>query len=132
MLVLLGGSLRAGESGIRIVVHANVSEESVSKADLKALFLGDKKFLGTTKLRPVTLSRVEPVHSQFLRTYVGKTKAAFRNYWKRNVFSGKGQMPKDFKSEKALIAYIKTHPNTIGYIRSETPHSGVKVLTVKE
>ena len=42
-------------------------------------------------------------HSDFLRMYVGKTPQQFKNYWKSQVFTGRGKAPEAFTSPDELM-----------------------------
>jgi hypothetical protein len=83
-------------------------------------------------------SRVEPVllksgevHDTFVRQYTGKTAAGLENYYRSLVFTGKGAMPKMFKTDAEMVAYVKKTMGAIGYVSDLASTDGVKILDVK-
>ncbi len=60
-------------------------------------------------------------HAEFTETYTNKTVAQFTNWWKRMLFSGKGRMPKCFKTEEKLMNFITKTEGSIGYISKAVP-----------
>ena len=134
-LLLLGAlPAQAEAEGGLVLIHNSESEiVPLSKKDIKDLFLGKRTSFGNRHLSVAVLDEGN-VHDAFVREYVGKTTSQFRNYWRIILFSGKGVMPPDFKSETDLVEHIRTTPDTIGYISKatyETVKDKVSALEVK-
>lgn len=137
--VLFGGlclSAPADDATGPVVVIASTagSSDSLSKGDLKNAYLNKKtKWPGGKKMVLTVLAEGE-VHKAFLKKYVGKSPSQFRNYWKRQVFTGKGRAPKSFKTEKALAEYVAKTPGAIGYVSPESAKDlgeGAKVVAIR-
>lgn len=121
------------QADLLVIANNSVSESSVSKQDLKMIFLGKKKsWEGGQKIKPVTLKDGES-HDAFVNTYVEKTPASFSSFWKHAILSGTGIPPKSFTSEDDLVKYVAGKDGAVGYISSDTPYaeSAVKILEIK-
>ncbi len=120
-----------GEASAIVIANPNVSQDSVKSADLAKLFLGkNQAWSDGQKMVPVTLESGS-AHDSFLKMYLKKSASQFSTFWKQAIFTGQGIPPKSFKSEAELVDYVKKVAGAIGYISSETPHEGVKVLKVE-
>ncbi len=58
--------------------------------------------------------------------------SSIKNYWQRQIFSGKESPPPEVGSDAAVISFIKSHPGGIGYVSSKAPLDSVKVLSLTE
>ena len=136
LALLLTAALPAHAEAEKDVVFIHNTESKIiplSHKDVKDLFLGKRTTFGNQQLSVAVLDEGN-VHEAFVRHYVGKTTSQFRNYWRIVLFSGKGVMPPDFESEAALVEYIRTTPDTVGYISKatyETVKDKVSALEVK-
>lgn len=132
-LLVASASVLVGHLQAQVLVIANesVKSDTVSKADLRDVFLGASTNLKDgSRVKPVLL-KDGPVHSEFLSAYTGKSAAGFGISWRGVVMSGQGTMPKAFESEAALVEYVSRTSGAIGYISKATPHGGVKVIEVR-
>jgi len=114
-----------------VIVNNGVKATGASSDDIRSVFSGDKSSLGDgSHVTPVTL-KAGPDHEAFLKTYVGKSDAAYRTAWRSLVFTGQGSMPKSFDSESAMVDYVAATPGAIGYVGKGTEHDKVKTLAIK-
>jgi ABC-type phosphate transport system substrate-binding protein len=128
LLALLPALPAAAE--VIVIVNAETPDNSLSAADLKAVYLGKKTFWsGGLKIALDVLSE-GAVHEEFLKKYVGKTPEQFKNYWNQILYTGAGIPPTPFKTEKDLVDHVQKTKGAIGYIDAATPHSGVKVFKI--
>ncbi len=102
-----------------LVRHKTTTLPVLDKQDVKDLFLGKKTLFAETLVSVATLKDGD-IHKQFLRDYVGKTVVQYRNYWRIQLFSGKGMMPPVFKNETDLVAFIRRTPGAIGVVSTTT------------
>lgn len=114
-----------------VVVIGNPSiTASLSKAEVKNLFLGKRKALPDgTKIAVVEQAPDSNVRSEFHTKFTKKTQAQLNSYWTRLVFTGKGKMPKEASDSKEIISMIASNPGLIGYVDSSEVSAGVVVLT---
>ncbi len=87
------------------VNHSN-ELETVTKSELKAIFLGDQFFWKNGK--KVLPARVETDASfkAFLTDVVEMSIDNFNTYWRRRLFSGKALPPKKFSQLTLLVEYL--------------------------
>jgi len=134
ILVLTPGLSFAEDTKYVLICNKDIPVTSLDKKTVENIFLGKTAKIESVK---VTLSVQESgeAHEAFLKDCVGKTSSQFSSYWKTQVFSGKGTMPKSFKTDKELIEYVSKTEGAIGYIAVETSKdtglmAGVKTVTV--
>ncbi|MBU1054462.1 MAG: hypothetical protein KKC46_11625 [Proteobacteria bacterium] len=129
LLVPLAGAVSAGD--VQIIANKNVSISYISPDMLKDIFLGKKNTWDNgASIYFVTLDSGQP-HDDFLKTYLQKSNAQFNNYWKKQVFTGQGSMPKTFSSDKAMIDFVAGTNGAIGYVSGTADTGTVKIITVK-
>ena len=75
------------------------------------------------------LKRVD-VHKAFLKEYLNQTPKQFTMFWVKKIFTGEGEEPKSFATEKEMIDFIAGNKGAIGYI-SSAPNGKVKKITIK-
>ncbi len=108
----------AAEDEIVIVVHPDVAD-TLDKDDIKQIFLGKKtQWNDTSGIAFVLLDDGDTLNA-FLKTYIGKSPDQFKNYWKKQVFTGKGKMPKAFRTSAELMQFLSDNRGSIGFMRSE-------------
>jgi hypothetical protein len=60
------------------------------------------------------------LHRDFLKQWVGMTPSQFKNHWRKQVFTGKGRMPRRFKSNATQLSFVDNTPGAIGYKTAST------------
>jgi ABC-type phosphate transport system substrate-binding protein len=122
----------AAASDVQIIVNNRVPDDTLSQTDIRQIFLGQKsQWNDGTRINIVT-SDQNDLTRDFLNEYVGRTPAQFSNYWKKLVFTGKGRMPRSFKTDKSLVEHVAATEGAIGYISAEERPDGVKVITISD
>ena len=130
-----GHSIRA-QSATLLVANSSVPGDALSKNDVRAIFLGKKSSVSGQNVVIVTLKQGD-AHKDFLKSVVGKTPSQFSSHWKRIVFTGKGKMPKAFKTEEELLTFVANTRGGIGYVSgavssdSRVKGGSVKVITIQ-
>ena len=56
----------------------------------------------------------------------------FVRHWRSQVFSGKGEMPPNLKSDDEMLKFIQDDKGAIGFVTAGADTSTVKVLTVSQ
>lgn len=129
MALLTPSLLLAGE--IVVIANKNVPESLLTKEEVKAIFLGEKtKWSNDNKVTFVVL-KTEADQEKFMKDFVGKTPSQFNNFWKQQVFTGKGKIPQSFDDPKALADFVAKTDGAIAYISSDVPVDNVKKIDVK-
>lgn len=119
----------AGE--LIVVANKNVKDVKLSKDDVKDIFLGKKtEWSDSSKISFVILKNKQD-EEDFMKNYVGKSFDQFNNYWKQQVFTGNGQMPKSFDNVKDMIDYVSKTDGAVGYLSTDASPAELKKLEVK-
>lgn len=112
-----------------IAVIVNSSNMSTIDADtIKKIYLGkSKSFSNGNKVAPVNQDST-PVMDEFNDKVVGKSSSQLNAYWSKLVFTGKGTPPEKLASDQAVIDFVNTNNDAIGYIDSKKVSDKVKVV----
>ena len=129
--VVLFGSFHAFASDVKIVANPSVRADSLTPAELRSVFLQDRRSLDGSHVEPV-LATGGAEHEAFLRQYVGKSNDGLRTYYRTLVFTGTGAMPKFLDSDAEIINYVSRTKGAIGYVNIDFPTNGVKVLAISQ
>lgn len=108
---------KAFAQGFVVIAHKNV-EGSLERDDIKHIFLGQKTRWANDIGITFALPADRELCNAFLRKYLGKSYTQYLNYWKKQVFTGKGRMPVFFHDEQALLTFVA---QTQGAISIVTP-----------
>lgn len=136
LLVLLGaglgvGSTVFGQSNYRVVVHESNPLDEISK-DLLSSYLLKKKSRwdhGAT-VAPADLDSQSPVRAAFSEEVHGRSVASIKNYWQRQIFSGRNVPPPEVSDDSEMIAFVRDSPGGLGYVSGGASVRGVKILRV--
>ncbi len=136
ILALTTGSLHtvsfADEENIVIIGHKTVAG-FLKKEDIKKIFLGEKTVWDNNEKIEFVVLKEKNIYKKFLKQYIGKTLAQYRNFWKIKVFSGIDRMPKSFKNKTDVIDYISGTEGSISFISSEeADETKVKIISVEQ
>jgi len=115
---------------IVIITNKSVSTDTLKKEDIKNIFIGKMtRWDDNKKIKFVTLQRSR-VHKGFLKKFVKRTPEQYSRHWKKQIFTGKGNKPRSFKTQERLINYVAGTKGAIGYISPEVITDNVKLLKV--
>jgi hypothetical protein len=116
---------------VKVIANTSVQISQISPADLKGVFLITRTSLPDgTRVEPVLL-RLGNSLDDFVKQYIGKTATGLENYYRSLVFTGKGTMPKMFKSDADVLAYVRRTTGAIGYVSAAGSVEGVKLLDIR-
>jgi len=114
-----------------IIGHAGVSE-TLTHDEIKQIFLGRMTRKNGNSLGFIIL-KDKTVYAAFLKASVGKTIAQYTNYWKKQVFTGKGRMPKMFDDPADAQAYVAETEGAISFLPSTLDvDDAVHTITITE
>jgi ABC-type phosphate transport system substrate-binding protein len=130
LMVLLVPAL-AGATGYVVIAHKDLEVESLSKAELQAIFLGEKVRWPNRKHVKIALLEGGALLREFLGDVVGKTPAQYDTHWSRLVFTGKASMPPYLPDSGAVAQFVAGKPGAIGFVAAGQPVAGVKVITIR-
>jgi TonB family protein len=122
--------LQATAGDVRIIANPNVKSDSISPAELKSVFLLERRTLHDGSVVSPVLQKSGAAHDAFLRQYLERGNQEIEIYYQGLVFTGKGVMPKRVSSEAEVVAFVAGTKGAIGYVSSEISTNGVKILRV--
>lgn len=115
---------------VKIIVNPNVKTDTISRAELRRVFLEQEISLSDgTYVEPV-LEKNGPIHRAFLREFLGVSEEELQTYYSTLLFAGKGSMPKELSSDAEVVAYVARTRGAIGYVSSIANVMGVKTLSI--
>ncbi len=118
---------------INLICNATVANNELKKNQLRDIFLGKQKRWADNKEIELVILNKPLVHKKFVQTYLNKNPIQFRLWWRRQVFTGQGMLPRSFKDEKKLMDYISKTRGAVGYVSPNIPlGANIKVLLVTD
>jgi ABC-type phosphate transport system substrate-binding protein len=122
----------AAQGAYKVIVNPATATSSVTKAELAAVYLKKAaKWSDGTLASPVDLPPEAEVRGQFSREVLGRPTEAIRAYWNQMVFAGRNVPPAEKPSDADVVAYVRSTPGAVGYVRADAATPGVKVVTVR-
>ena len=123
---------RAADDYVVIVNKANPAD-SISAADLKKMFLGEKPTWGNgTKVAAVTPGPDSPDYGSAIKKATGMSGADFKRYFIQLSFLGKVvPPPRSVESSAAVAHFVGTYPGAVGCVPAADAGAGVKTLKVE-
>ena len=114
-----------------VIVHPDNPAKAVSKKKVSRLLLKElAKWDGGMSAEPVDLDSKSEVRRQFSRDVHGRSVSSIKNYWQRQIFSGRAVPPPEVANDNAVISHVRSNPGAIGYVSASARLSGagVKIL----
>jgi ABC-type phosphate transport system substrate-binding protein len=132
--MLAGGGMfvYADENPAIVIGHPNV-EDTLTRDEVKQIFLGRKTRWNDDSKIVFVIYREKDVYDAFLKEYVNKTIFQYTNYWKKQVFTGKGRMPKSFKTCEEVMEFVSSTEGAISFVLANDVDTNlVNTLTIEE
>lgn len=130
-LLSVGGPAHAPDPGFTVIVNASRPTTSLTKSQVSLFFLRKaRRWENGTPVEPADLAEESPVRAAFSRAVHGRSTAAIKSYWEQQIFSGADAPPVELKTDADMVAYVRGHPNAIGYVSGGASTEGVKVVAV--
>ena len=114
-----------------LVANHNLSVNTLSRKDIRNVFLATKKSINGDIVKPVTIVN-HTLTEFFLKQYVRQTPSQFSAYYIRKIFSGGGKKPKEVSSEPEMIRYVSHNKGALGFVSSDAVTEQVKVIQIKD
>ncbi|MBF0382316.1 MAG: phosphate ABC transporter substrate-binding protein [Magnetococcales bacterium] len=112
-----------------VVITSSENENlSLTKKEIKKLFLGKKKKIKGVRLVPVDQTNGTKDQKKFIKKVLNKTPKKLKAYWARKIFSGKGTPPQHMKDALAVKEWIKNNPQAIGYIDDSDVENSLHIV----
>lgn len=133
LVALLPALSSFGQDGYRIVVHPDVTDNSLTRAEVSDLFLKKRvEWKNGTTVRPVVLKE-KAIEEAFCNDVIGRSSIAVKKYWQRQIFTGRGTPPEEKMKDEEILSFVAQTPGAIGFVspRADTAKSQVKVLGLR-
>ncbi len=117
-----------------VIVNKNTAINTLSKDDVRSIFLGRLMTLPQTDdaIKPLDQNLNQEqggtIRKDFYHAIAHKSSRQIDAYWARLLFTGKAKPPTIVNSDKEVINLITTSPQYIGYVSSENLTPDVKVV----
>lgn len=122
----------AQDTGYKVIVNADNPIKSLTRSQISNLFL---KKLGRwpdsdLSAKPIDLDSASSVREAFSQDVHKRSISNIKNYWQRQIFSGKDLPPPEAKDDADMLRQVRDTRGAIGYVSASASTTGVKVLTV--
>lgn len=116
-----------------VVVSAKSGASPLTVDQVSDIFLGKSNALaGAGQAVPIDQNDASATREEFYKKATGKNAAQVKAYWSKQIFSGKGQPPKEVGDNASVKTLLASNPNMVGYIDKAAVDASVKVLlTIK-
>lgn len=111
-----------------VIVHPS-NQNSVSKDDLEAIFLGRRAtFADGNRASPFYLVAGDAARDQFDEKILGRSTSQLRAYWSKLMFTGKGTPPSELGNSAEAVAKVASDTSAIAYVNEAAVSDSVKVV----
>lgn len=126
-LFLFSLHLQSMAAGVVIVNPANSG--NFTQADIQNIYLAKTKtFSDGTNAAPVNLAEGSPVRTAFEEKVCDKTDSQMKSYWAKLLFTGKAIPIKQLENDQAIIDFVGSNKNAIGYVEKSSVNGAVKII----
>jgi hypothetical protein len=81
-----------------------------------------------SKAAPVHQKDGSTIHSDFMLSLLNKAPAYIRSGWSKLTFTGALKNVKELSDDEAVIKYVESTPNGIGYVDAKKVKGNVRVI----
>jgi ABC-type phosphate transport system substrate-binding protein len=129
--VLVDSAMPEG-ADLAIVVNKSTTLDTLSSADLRSMFLGEKtKWPDGKKVTPVQTSAQSPERALLLKVVFKMSDPVLKRYYMQAAFTGKETLPPaELASAAALKQFVARTPGAIGCIMASDVDNTITVLKV--
>lgn len=122
-------ALSFNASADMVVVGNNAGVDSLSKSNVKKLFMGkNSKLSNGDKAKIVELPDGSADRITFHNLATGRSEAQLQSAWSRLVFTGKAEAPVKVTDSAGVISEVSAASNAIGYVDESALTDDVKIL----
>jgi len=100
---------------IAVIVNAAGPLTSLTLPDVRALYLGERQFVGPERAVLLHLPEGE-AKAAFLSRIVGRTLKEYKLHWLQRVFQEGATLPKVVAGPEAMAGVVATRRNSVGYV----------------
>lgn len=129
-LVLLAGAFQTRAlDGAVIIVNSSVAVDHLNAAALKDIYTGKTKYWEGGQAVVITV--LPDKTDAALQQVCGMDSSAFKTFWQRLAFSGRGQEPKRADSAASLVSLVAATKGAIAIVPADAALEGVKKVEIQ-
>lgn len=116
---------------VKVIINSTVSTSTMSLEQIRRIF-SMRQTVWADK-QPITvfvLNNKHQTHQTFSTNNLGMFPYQLERVWNKLVYSGLGEEPIRVNTEQEMLDRVKSKPGSIGYIKFNIEHTGVKTLNV--
>ncbi|MCP5015011.1 MAG: hypothetical protein GY938_06955 [Ketobacter sp.] len=115
---------------LAIIVHPDNPQQSISKHELRLIFLGRMPLFPTSgeEIIAFDLPESDSDYETFYRNVVELEGTRLKRYRAYYLFSGRGKLPRPTDSNATILQQVADNERAIGYVDSRLVNEKVKVL----
>ena len=131
-LCLPGGNMAAQQGGdVAVIVNPENPITSISMADLRKIFGGDKQSWGAFPAVPFVRAAKAHERDVLLNVVMKMTDAQFQEYWVKKVYSGSAaHEPLALTSTGMQLEAVRSQKGGIALMNAQDVKDGVKVIKI--
>jgi ABC-type phosphate transport system substrate-binding protein len=130
-LLLLVPPLANSEDLVLIVNDSIGNITSITKKEVKRIYLGKKTTLNGEKIKPFHLMDKHPARIKFINETIRMRSVKLKAYWIKEMLKGGAHPPKVKKNYESLISSVKQERGGIGYLSLDVAvKSGLKIVKI--
>jgi len=116
-----------------VIVNKANPIESLTKTELNDIFLKKElRWKSGEKIQPVNIVYSSELREIFTRSIHQKTVNQIRSFWQQSIYSGKQVQPIELTTETQMMAFVRDHIYSIGYVSSGATLLGAKKITIRD
>ncbi len=117
-VAVMAGGVASGEGlGFAVIVNEGNPVESLSRAQLTKIFLKQESAWPDGQvIVPVDQSEDSPVRAEFTRVVLGRSVAAVKSFWQKQIFSGSAVPPVEKATGADVAVYVSSFRGAVGYV----------------
>jgi hypothetical protein len=115
--------------GALLIANKDVPAERMGTAALKDIYAGRTTYWEDGQR--VVIAVVPELTDPALQEVSGMEASQFRTFWRRLVFSGRGQEPRKADDAAALVALVASTRGAVALVPADTALRGVKVIEIR-
>ncbi len=113
---------------ISIIVNKSVTDDNFDQNILSDIYTLNKQYWQDgSKVVVVDKKGEDQIKIAFYKR-LNLSISKLQKIWIRKQFSGKGQAPKTFKTQREIVNSIENTPGAIGYVHSDSISNNVRVI----
>ena len=98
-----------------LIVHPGFPEASFTPRQIRAVYLGQIRFIDGIRLIPLQLPADEPLRAQFEKEILAMSRSRVREWWIRQHYLGR-RPPEVMGSAEGVAAFVEHEKGAIGYV----------------